>query len=401
MRIVLKFLVWIYHRILRVVTRFGPATRRFGPEGCTVLLTGTYSSDNWIRAHLLPLARSRTVSRVVFVSAAPLPHIEGVVAVHPPGWLVRVVGPVPARLATFCVTAFRTRPAVVGGFHLLVNGMVALLLARMVGAVSLYICVGSGPTEVLSTGLTENRLFRHMGGPDRYVTRTLLSVVGMFDVVVTMGSRARDYFREHREGRSTVVIPGGMEWGGTLPSSSPPDFDLVFVGRLVPVKQVDLLLKAAAVVRKEHPSLRVAIVGDGPLRPFLEELSRELSLEESVEFAGMRPDVERFLARSRLFVLTSRSEGLALSLIEAMRCGLPAVVPDVGDLADLVADGKNGYLVKEASPAAYAERILALLKDDSLRSAFSTEAARRAERFRPASMSEIWDGTLSGFAFPA
>ena len=122
-------------------------------------------------------------------------------------------------------------------------------------------------------------------------------------------------------------------------------YDLILVGRLAPIKRIDLYLRAIEQVSRRLPDVTAAIVGDGALRTELEQLVEELGIGERVHFAGQQSDVEDWLSRSRIFVLTSDSEGLALSLMEAMMCGLPAVVSDVGELGELVASGTNGCLV--------------------------------------------------------
>ena len=85
-------------------------------------------------------------------------------------------------------------------------------------------------------------------------------------------------------------------------------------------------------------------MGDGADRSRLETLLEETRLAGSVELAGFQSNVESWLERSRLFVMTSASEGLPLAIIEAMLCGLPVVAPAVGDIPDLIVDGRNGFL---------------------------------------------------------
>jgi glycosyltransferase involved in cell wall biosynthesis len=97
-----------------------------------------------------------------------------------------------------------------------------------------------------------------------------------------------------------------------------------------------------------------------------------------------------------VFVLTSRSEGLALSLMEAMTCGLPAVVPDVGDLGDLVEDGANGFLVPGGDPVVMADRVLRILDGDETWQAFSDRARRSAEQYSAAATTARWDRLLGG-----
>jgi L-malate glycosyltransferase len=126
----------------RVFARIQPGAGR----ELDILVTGTFYSDNWIRSHLLPLAASQACRRLTIVTVHPMGAIPKVEVVRPPALLVRLVGGVVARLAVFAWVAMRSRPDVVGGFHLLFNGLVAGIVARLVGARSLYFSVG-GPTE--------------------------------------------------------------------------------------------------------------------------------------------------------------------------------------------------------------------------------------------------------------
>ena len=116
---------------------------------------------------------------------------------------------------------------------------------------------------------------------------------------------------------------------------------------------------------------------------------------ESARIPSHRRDVESFLKKSRLFALTSDSEGLSLSLMEAMLCGLPAVVSRVGDLGDLVEEGINGYLIAERTPEAFASRFVELLTDGESLAEFGDAARRSASRFELAAVSRLWDGILA------
>jgi hypothetical protein len=114
--------------------------------GLRVLLTGLFLSNAWVEAHVRPLAGAAGVGRIVIVTDQPMLEMPRVAYVSPPRWLQRLAGRIPARAAWCILTALRTRPHVVGGFHLLLNGIVALFSARLVGARALYFCVG-GWTE--------------------------------------------------------------------------------------------------------------------------------------------------------------------------------------------------------------------------------------------------------------
>ena len=116
------------------------------------MLTGRFDSDNWILAHIGPLAASRECSRLWMVSASPVPQLPKVNAIYPPKWLMKIMGATPARLLTFLWEAVRKRPHIVGGFGLTVNGIPVVITGRLVGARSMYFCVG-GPAEVRDGGI--------------------------------------------------------------------------------------------------------------------------------------------------------------------------------------------------------------------------------------------------------
>jgi glycosyltransferase involved in cell wall biosynthesis len=122
-------------------------------------------------------------------------------------------------------------------------------------------------------------------------------------------------------------------------------FTLVSVGRLVAVKSFDTLLRAVAIARRDVPDLTLWIVGAGNERSALERLADELGVAPLVRFCGEQRDVGRWLSAADVFVLPSTSEGLPISLLEAMAAGLPAIVTDVGALPELVALSGAGTIV--------------------------------------------------------
>jgi L-malate glycosyltransferase len=391
----LRVLVVLQGILLSLSKLVARPPRSPGGTGYDILLTGSFYSDNWIRSHLEPLAASRRCARLRVVTTYPVKSLDNVEAIYPVAWLQRLVGRSPARLLTFIWTAFRTRPHVMGGFHLLLNGLVAAVVARLVGARSVYFSVG-GPAEVLGGGVwSENRLFGKLDAPDPVIERRLITSVATFDLVIAMGPRTVEFFRQHGVETTFRVIPGGIDGGRFRPSETPPTIDLIFVGRLVPIKRVDLFLAAVWRAKRVIPDITAAVLGDGPLREPLERLAHSLQLDGNVIFAGHRQDVDVWLKRAKVFVLTSLSEGLALSLMEAMLSGLPAVVPLVGELPELIQDGVNGYLVARPTPEALADRFLALLTDPARLARFGRAARESAGRFETRAVTRLWDQILS------
>lgn len=152
------------------------------------------------------------------------------------------------------------------------------------------------------------------------------------------------------------------------------EIDLIFVGRIVANKGIDVLLKA---VKKLKPGVlvkKVAIVGDGAQIAHLKRMTAELALSGIVEFLGKRNDVEALLQQSRLFVLPSRIEGTPSALLEAMACGTPVVTTTVGGVPLVVENDIDGLLVPPDNVEALSSAIEKILR----RKAFARKLARNA-----------------------
>lgn len=151
--------------------------------------------------------------------------------------------------------------------------------------------------------------------------------------------------------------------------------EVVSVGRLAPPKDFATLIDA--VTQLPHGAVVVRILGDGPDRRRLEERCRTRGIEKWVRFEGMCADVARSLERADVFVLSSRSEGMPMSVLEAMAAGLPVVASDVGGVRELV-DDENGRLVPPGDPDALARALADLVADPELRRGLGAAGRHRA-----------------------
>ena len=143
-----------------------------------------------------------------------------------------------------------------------------------------------------------------------------------------------------------------------------------FVGRLVPVKQVDRLIRAMQILEREAPGHFVLyLLGDGPLRSELERVVSELGLEDTVLFLGFRADALPLIAALDVVAFSSRHEGLPMAALEALALGAPVVGPPVGGLQDLLSLSPLGVLSASDTPAALAEALRQAMSPvlDSLR----------------------------------
>jgi glycosyltransferase involved in cell wall biosynthesis len=150
------------------------------------------------------------------------------------------------------------------------------------------------------------------------------------------------------------------------------------VAALVPHKGQRHLIEAAALVVRQVPDARFVIAGEGELRPALERTIREHRLEKHVLLAGFRPDVLSLHKAFDIFVMSSITEGLGTSLLDAMAAGKPIVATNAGGIPEVVVDGATGFLVQPRDHQAMATAIVRLLKDAGLRQRIGNAGAARA-----------------------
>ena len=152
------------------------------------------------------------------------------------------------------------------------------------------------------------------------------------------------------------------------------------VAALVAHKGQRHLIAAAALALREVPDARFVIAGEGELRPALERQIHDLRLEKHVLLAGFRPDVLSLHKGFDLFVMSSVTEGLGTSLLDAMACGKAIVATSAGGIPEVVVDGETGLLVPPRDDAALAAAIVALLKDPARRAAMGRAGLERVRR---------------------
>ena len=160
-----------------------------------------------------------------------------------------------------------------------------------------------------------------------------------------------------------TVLHNGIDLARFPYRGPQPDGPAVCVARLSPEKDVQNLVRALPHVVAALPDFRLEIAGDGPCREELVGLIDALRVRDHVRLLGEVRDVPALLARARLFVLPSQSEGVSLTILEAMARGLPVVATHVGGNPEVVLDGATGRLVPSRDPAALARAVIEVARD--------------------------------------
>ena len=206
---------------------------------------------------------------------------------------------------------------------------------------------------------------------------------------------AKAYFCKALQAKGTVIPnPVTLKDESVYTDYESCTKSIVYAARFgVRQERQDLMLRAFAHVHEKHPEYKLEFYGDGLDQAAMEQLARDLGLEDSAVFHGVSAALLRDMAKSEIFVLSSDYEGIPNSLIEAMAIGLPCVSTDCspGGARMLIRDGVNGLLVPRNDEKALAEGICKMIEDRDFAIACGKEAVKVRERFKPEVILDAWE----------
>jgi GalNAc-alpha-(1->4)-GalNAc-alpha-(1->3)-diNAcBac-PP-undecaprenol alpha-1,4-N-acetyl-D-galactosaminyltransferase len=205
------------------------------------------------------------------------------------------------------------------------------------------------------------------------------------------------------EGYNTSVMPNPI----AIPESEPiesrlytDDRHLLAVGKLIPQKGFDLLIKAFAQISNGHPEWTLTILGDGEMREELEALIVAFGLDERIYMPGTVKNVAAYLRKADLFALPSRFEGFPVTLCDAMACGVPVIAADcLSGPREIIHNGTDGMLVVPDNVDALASGIDILMSDPVKRQYFSHYAPKVLDRFGLEQVMSLWNNAIKDVTY--
>jgi 1,2-diacylglycerol 3-alpha-glucosyltransferase len=179
------------------------------------------------------------------------------------------------------------------------------------------------------------------------------------DRIITPSNFSRKWLRRQQVTRPIEVIPTGIPEPTPLDRQAerqalgfrPEDIVILYVGRLAREKNIPMLLDATAMALRDLPTLRLCLVGDGPIRAEMQTYANDIGIADKVRFEGAkeRSEVDRYYAAADAFTFASQSETQGLVVAEAMSYGMPALVVQGGGACEAVTDALNGYVVPSSA----------------------------------------------------
>jgi len=182
-------------------------------------------------------------------------------------------------------------------------------------------------------------------------------------------------------GNKLFILQNAFELPEIKDFRSEKKWDIIFVGYLRKPKRIELTVEVVEKLKERFPKLSCVIVGDGPEFENIQKLIVLKGLEKNISMVGHRKNVDDYLIQSKIFLLTSESEGLPMVLVEALAHGLPVVSSDINDISDLVIDGKNGFLIPSLKLEDYADALKKIIENNSLYSSLSSNAQSTVKQF--------------------
>ena len=337
-----------------------------------IVVNGTFHNPNWFFSHIEPLVKSG-YGEILLVCDASIAHMSRLIYFCPPKWVSDILSRALAKSIWTFMIGRRKKADIFVGYHIFPSATTALICARLTGAKAIY-QVTAGQLELEGGGWhAENRLLSGLCKPSLWIERLALAVAREFDLVVVRGSGAKKFLRNAGFKGRIEIITGSIDHCPEAETSK-RDIDIVFIGRLTETKRPDRFLAVVERVVRHVPDSRAVIIGDGPEQESLHSMTKSLGIEKNVRFLGKISNVYDWLKKAKVYVLTSRWEGVSIAMLEAMGMGVVPVVMNVGDLKDFVLDGKNGYVCQEGDILSMANRIVELLGDNEKRTKMALAA---------------------------
>ena len=344
--------------------------------------------ESLLRAKLTPLGRLEGLEEILVVTDQAGPPLPKVRYLTPSRRLYRLsLHKSLAKLLLLAWVTQRHSPEIVMAYALNAHGHSAWLVGKLFRKRIFQHLIGGFDEITVSDNSTaeDNALIRNFPALRPIFRKINPFIVRHSDLIFVPGRNTKRQLMERlRIPADQIVLLHStidLQRFAPQPQVSSTSYDLITACWLAERKRVDLFLQAVRQVKEQFPGVRAAILGEGPLREPLQELARELGLQENLDFLGFRRDMASYYRQAKVFVLTSNSEGLSCACMEAMACGLPVVVSDVADMAEIAQNNETGFLISSPQTAeAFSTAIVKLLRDESLYQRCSQKAVNLIRR---------------------
>ena len=229
-----------------------------------------------------------------------------------------------------------------------------------------------------------------------------MAFLKMSNIVLVRGTNSKKYLIARGiNSKKIVIMPNYLDLKNFIPKKINKEFDIIYVGRISSEKNIDFMLKVVAEIKKKKKDVKMAVLGDenprskDQLKNKLILLAKDLNIENNISFLGHKNNVEDYLNKSRILLLSSSHEGLPAVLVEAMACGVVPIANEVGEISDLLQHNSNGIIIEKLNILSYADAVFLLLNNTGFYNKLSHNSIKVKENYSLKILSDKWNHILS------
>lgn len=356
-----------------------------------LLVTGKLADRNFLH-HIYPITLVDDVDEIMVVRDTAGSAANKIKYYCPPKWSLKIL-PL-AFVFKFIIMMYLSitkKPSIVHGYLLFPHASMAFIVGKLTGR-KVGASLLAGPVELYAGGSPIGDYSYCNPLPELNLRAKLFKwMLNNSNLITVTGSYTKDFLISIGINEQRIfTLPHAIDERFELQDLN-KEYDVIFVGRLAKVKHVDIVLKAIKKVAKDYPHIKVAIVGDGECKYSLEKLSNDLDISNNIYFAGYQANVWEWYNKAKISILTSEREGFPYSVIESLKCGVPVITSDCGDVQDLIKNGYNGLIVKKYDDyQAFADGILQMLGNEQKLKKHPSDCLESVKDISEENLSSIW-----------
>lgn len=354
-------------------------------------------ADRLLEHYIFSISLLEEISKIIVVRDKKGPRLDKVIYYIPPEWSLKfpILKTIWKSVILISIS-LKEKPLFIHGYLLKPHGIMAFIAGKLTNT-KIGVSLNAGPVDLYT--LEESPIGKYAYSkplPKILGTgRILVAIIKKIDFITVTGTFTKKILFENGILQNKVFImprvaPNAFD-KRFRPQNIPKKFDIVYIGRLVPVKHVETLIKAIFIIKKYYPCITVAIVGDGPEKNNLEKLSKKLNLVENIIFTGYQTDIWNWYNKAKISVLASEREGFPYSVVESLSCGVPVIVSNCGDICDVIKDGYSGIIIDDYQDyKSFAEAIINLLQNPQIMAKYAVNALKTSEKMNVENATHVW-----------
>ena len=282
----------------------------------------------------------------------------------------------------------------------IISSIYILLFKRIDIILSIHFLMHGVYGYFLSKIFKKKHIFLFIESPRKYTKdRLMIKMLKEAYLVGVRGSDSMQYLLEKGIAKDKIFIPPNeFEIHDIGIRKEKKIYDLIYIGNFVDVKDLPLWVDTVECIKRDIPNIKCIMVGDGERFNDIKERIHSKGLKDNIELVGRKNNVNEYIKKSKLLLMTSKSEGLPMVVVECMAYGVPAVVPNVGDVKDLVTHGKNGIIVNKRDAREFAKEIINILEDGEKYTEMSLESVESIKKMMENTSHDrvtyLWDALL-------